>query len=130
MSPTPQDPSLMKTLNADAVTQFLATSPQWRHSTDRGGLLAREFVFDTFAGAFGFMTQIALAAERMNHHPEWSNIYDRVQILLTTHDAGGLSELDIAMALHADAAYAGTSRQRQPPSPRHPADALPRTATP
>jgi 4a-hydroxytetrahydrobiopterin dehydratase len=53
--------------------------------------------------AFGFMTRVALAAERINHHPEWLNVYDRVEITLTTHDAGGLTSLDLALAEQIDA---------------------------
>ena len=88
----------------EARTQ-LATLPHWRHD-ERRDAIARRFVFDDFAQAFGFMAQLALAAERLGHHPEWSNVYDRVDIVLTTHDAGGLTGLDIDMARCADAAYA------------------------
>ena len=67
------------------------------------GKLHKEFQFDTFVTAFGFMTQLALVAESMNHHPEWFNVYNRVTIDLTTHDAGGISELDFQWAKQADA---------------------------
>lgn len=60
--------------------------------------LARTFRFDDFSAAFGFMTRVALAAERMNHHPEWSNVWNEVRITLTTHDAGGLTEKDVQLA--------------------------------
>jgi len=63
-----------------------------------GGKLARTFQFDDFVGAFGFMSQVALVAERMNHHPEWFNVYRTVRVDLTTHDAGGISELDFELA--------------------------------
>ena len=63
----------------------------------------KEFQFDNFVTAFGFMTQLALVAESMNHHPEWFNVYNRVTIDLTTHDAGGISELDFQWAKQADA---------------------------
>ena len=59
-------------------------------------------MFADFVQAFGFMTQLALHAEKMNHHPEWSNVYNRVNIVLTTHDAGGLTERDITLARLAD----------------------------
>jgi len=68
--------------------------------------MTREFVFGGFADAFGFMTQIALAAERLEHHPEWSNVYDRVGIVLTTHDLQGLSTRDVTLAAHIDRLYA------------------------
>ncbi len=64
----------------------------------RDGKLHRDFRFDDFVAAFGFMSSVALLAERANHHPEWSNVYNRVSIDLTTHDAGGLSERDFALA--------------------------------
>ena len=71
--------------------------------TVKEGKLHKEFQFDTFVTAFGFMTQLALIAESMNHHPEWFNVYNRVTIDLMTHDAGGISELDFELAAHADA---------------------------
>ena len=71
--------------------------------TVENGKLHKEFQFDTFVTAFGFMTQLALLAESMNHHPEWFNVYNRVTIDLMTHDAGGISELDFELAKHADA---------------------------
>lgn len=78
-----------------------ATLPQWQHDPVRDAI-TRRFVFTDFVQAFGFMAQLALAAERLNHHPEWSNVYNRVDMLLTTHDAGGLTALDITLARLAD----------------------------
>ncbi len=80
----------------------LARLPDW---TPRGDGLAieREFRFADFSEAFGFMTRVALLAEKADHHPEWSNVYNRVAITLTTHDAGGLSQRDVAMAQAIDA---------------------------
>lgn len=75
----------------------LAVLPGWRLRSD-GLALERSFRFGDFSAAFGFMTRVALLAERADHHPEWSNVYNRVEIALTTHDAGGLSERDVAMA--------------------------------
>ena len=62
------------------------------------GRLHREFLFQDFVQAFGFMTQAALVAERGNHHPEWSNVYNRVVVELTTHEAGGITEKDLKLA--------------------------------
>jgi 4a-hydroxytetrahydrobiopterin dehydratase len=62
------------------------------------GKLHREILFNDFSEAFGFMTRVALIAEQMNHHPEWSNVYHRVTIDLTTHDVGGISALDLEFA--------------------------------
>ncbi len=71
--------------------------------TIQDGKLHREFKLKNFVQAFGFMTQIALAAESMNHHPEWSNVYNRVKIDLSTHEAGGITERDIELAGRIDA---------------------------
>jgi 4a-hydroxytetrahydrobiopterin dehydratase len=75
----------------------LAELPQWSLARD-GKAIERRFVFADFVEAFGFMCRVALLAERADHHPEWSNVYNRVTIELTTHDAGGLSTRDIDMA--------------------------------
>ena len=64
--------------------------------------ISKTFVFKNFVQAFGFMTQTAIVAEKMNHHPEWSNVYKTVNVTLTTHNAGGLTELDIKLAKHMD----------------------------
>ena len=66
------------------------------------GKLHKEFKFENFVAAFGFMTQLALIAESMNHHPEWFNVYNRVTIDMMTHDADGITELDIKFAAHAN----------------------------
>ena len=63
-----------------------------------GNAISKKFKFATFSEAFGFMTRAALVAEKMNHHPEWSNVYDTVSVRLTTHDAGGLTTNDIDLA--------------------------------
>lgn len=96
----------MEKLDPQTIKKRLADLPHWRWHANRGGLITREFVLADFVQAFGFMGQIALIAERSNHHPEWSNVYNRVTITLTTHDANGLSMNDIALALHADRTYA------------------------
>ncbi len=78
-------------------TESMATLPEWRWEAERGAI-TRRFVFADFNQAFGFMTRVALLAEKADHHPEWSNVWNRVDILLTTHDVGGLSSRDIQMA--------------------------------
>ena len=90
-------------LNATQLQPLLADLPQWTHHDERGGILKREFVFHDFAQAFGFMGQIAVHAEKRNHHPEWFNVYNRVDVVLSTHDAGGLTELDVTLATAMDA---------------------------
>lgn len=75
----------------------LAKLPGWNLRAD-GQAIERTFKFADFSEAFGFMTRVALLAEQADHHPEWFNVYNRVEIALTTHDAGGLSQRDIAMA--------------------------------
>lgn len=90
---------------------LLAQLPAWRMSTERGGTIAREFVFQDFAQAWGFMSQVAVVAEKRNHHPEWSNVYNRVDVTLTTHDADGLSMNDIALARYMDQVADALARQ-------------------
>ena len=70
---------------------------EWDYDDARDAL-TRSFLFADFSEAFAFMTRVALLAEQMNHHPEWSNVWNRVDMLLTTHDAGGLSQRDVVMA--------------------------------
>ena len=96
----------MQKLSPDAIASLPRTLPGWRFEAQRGGTLSREFLFEDFVQAFGFMAQVALAAERLNHHPEWSNVYNRVAVTLTTHDAGGLTELDVELARAAERAFA------------------------
>lgn len=81
------------------LREALASLPGW---TLESGKLHREFRFADFSGAFGFMTRVALVAEKMDHHPEWSNVWNRVSVFLTTHDAGGLTERDLALARRMD----------------------------
>lgn len=83
-------------------TAALADLAQWSLARE-GKAIARTFVFADFSQAFGFMTRAALLAEKADHHPEWFNVYNRVEVTLTTHDAGGLSQRDLAMAKAMDA---------------------------
>ncbi|HEY3778447.1 MAG TPA: 4a-hydroxytetrahydrobiopterin dehydratase [Rhizomicrobium sp.] len=87
----------MKKLDAEARAAALKELPLWREVQGRD-VIARKFEFADFNEAFGFMARVALLAERMNHHPEWMNVYKTVDVRLTTHDAGGLTENDIRMA--------------------------------
>jgi len=84
-------------LDLAARATALATLPDWIYDEKRDAI-SQQFKFPDFCGAFAFMTQVALHAEKADHHPEWSNVYNRVEILLTTHDADGLSARDIALA--------------------------------
>jgi 4a-hydroxytetrahydrobiopterin dehydratase len=78
----------------------------WRPAPDRPAI-ARTFKFRNFDIAFAFMTAVAAAAKAADHHPEWSNVYSKVEVLLTTHDAGGVTEKDLALARAMEAAAAG-----------------------
>jgi 4a-hydroxytetrahydrobiopterin dehydratase len=87
-------------LDAQEIESRLTQLSGWRLES---GKLHREFRFENFIAAFGFMTRVALVAEKMDHHPEWSNVYNRVKVDLTTHDAGGLTKLDFELAGEMDA---------------------------
>lgn len=93
MPPTALDPS--------AIDALAAELGAWTLDEDRSGI-RRTLRFADFSEAFGFMTRVALKAETMNHHPEWSNVYATVEIRLSTHDAGGLSALDAELARFID----------------------------
>ena len=96
----------MKKLELQDVMKLLQDLPQWTLDAS-GGSISREYLFGDFVQAFGFMTQIAISAEKCNHHPEWRNVYHRVHITWTTHDAAGLTVNDIAMAKLCEQAFAG-----------------------
>jgi 4a-hydroxytetrahydrobiopterin dehydratase len=82
----------------DAARKTIPTRlPGWRLVEGRDAI-AKTFTFKDFNAAFGFMTRAALVAERMNHHPEWLNVWNRVEVTLSTHDAGGLTERDLKLA--------------------------------
>lgn len=82
-------------LEEEEIRVALAGLPGW---TLAGGKLVREFRFGDFGAAFGFMTRAALVAERMDHHPEWTNVWNRVSVQLVTHDAKGITQLDVELA--------------------------------
>ena len=88
-------------LAEETVREALAALDGWSMSRE-GTAIARTLSFRNFSEAFGFMTQVALAAERLDHHPDWSNVDKTVTIELTTHDAGGLTELDFRLARRID----------------------------
>ncbi|MFN9449789.1 MAG: 4a-hydroxytetrahydrobiopterin dehydratase [Rubrivivax sp.] len=94
----------MAPLEHDHVTQRLQSFPGWTLEPDGKGI-RRSLRFADFGAAFGFMARIALAAEKMDHHPEWFNVYNRVDIRLSTHDAGGLTERDFRLADTIDKAF-------------------------
>lgn len=79
----------------ELATLLKAKNLEWK-ITDRA--IQKEFVFENFIEAFGFMSRVAILAEKQNHHPEWSNVYNRVNIMLTTHDAGGVTKKDLRLA--------------------------------
>ena len=94
-------------LDSTAVSEKLATVSSW--NIDAGETaLSRTFKFADFSEAFGFMTRAALVAEKLDHHPEWKNVYRTVYVRLTTHDAGGLTGLDFELAAAMDHIAAGT----------------------
>lgn len=86
-------------LSADQRQMLPVTLPHW---TIHEQSISRELVFNDFNEAFGFMSRVALLAEGRNHHPNWSNVYNRVSITLSTHDLGGLSDLDVELAAAID----------------------------
>lgn len=93
---------MIETLSEAERIEALEGLPDWDHDEARDAI-TRRFAFADFSAAFAFMTRVALLAEKADHHPEWANVYNTVDILLTTHDAGGLSERDIDMAQAIDA---------------------------
>ena len=87
-------------IGADAA---IARLTGWRAAADRDAII-KEFRFKDFNAAFGFMTRVALYAEKHDHHPEWTNVYNRVDVTLTTHSAGGVTDKDVALAHFIDQA--------------------------
>ena len=88
-------------LNASERAAALGTLPHWTDMAGRDAI-RRELRFADFNAAFGFMARVALMAEKLDHHPEWSNVYNRVEIILSTHDAGGVSARDVTLARFID----------------------------
>lgn len=92
---------MVEQLSETERAEALDNLPDWDYDEGRDAI-TRTIVFTDFAEAFGFMTQVALIAEKADHHPEWTNVWNRVEITLTTHDAGGLSERDVELATAID----------------------------
>ena len=95
----------MQLIDVQQWRTVAAGLPHWHYQEAGGGLICRELLFDDFVQAFSFMTRGALLAERQGHHPDWWNAYNRVRIELSTHDVGGLTSRDLALAQAIDRAY-------------------------
>lgn len=97
----------MKLTQEDRETELAPLITQgWTHDPERDAI-SKTFTFKNFIEAFGFMTRAAIWAEKLHHHPEWFNVYNRVEVTLTTHDAGGLTELDLKFARKMEALAGG-----------------------
>ena len=92
---------MVQKLNTAERRTALAGLAGWHEVAGRDAI-AKSFTFADFNQAFGFMTRIALMADKMDHHPEWSNVYNKVEITLSTHDAGGVSQRDVTLAKFID----------------------------
>lgn len=92
---------MVEPLSETERAEALDGLPDWDYDEARDAIV-RRVAFGDFAEAFGFMARVAILAEKANHHPEWSNVYNRVEVLLTTHDAGGLSHRDVDLAAAID----------------------------
>ena len=99
---------MVEKLTAERRKTALASLKDWKPVAGRDAIM-RAFKFGDFTEAFAFMTRVALAAEKMDHHPEWSNVYNKVEITLSTHDAGGLTANDIALATIIDKVFGASS---------------------
>ena len=91
----------MKKLEGAARATALKGLPEWKETGGRDAI-SRKFEFADFNEAFGFMSRVALLAEKMDHHPEWFNVYNKVEVTLATHDAGGVTQKDIDLAVAMD----------------------------
>ncbi len=88
---------MTKMQQSQDIESFLKKNTGWTRGTERDAI-HKTFLFEDFNQAFGFMTQIALLAEKMDHHPEWFNVYNKVEVTLSTHDADGVTDKDLTMA--------------------------------
>ena len=96
-------------LSSDEIKSAVSQLTDWQFNTDHTAI-HRQFKFKNFKSAFAFMTMAAMQAEQMNHHPEWANVYNKVDVTLTTHDVSGLTELDVTLASFMDKTAAGMSQ--------------------
>jgi 4a-hydroxytetrahydrobiopterin dehydratase len=92
-----RNPAMRKLKKSQEIESFLKKNAGWKKSKGRSSL-QKSFLFSNFNEAFGFMARVALVAEQMNHHPEWTNVYNRVDVVLSTHDANGITNLDFKLA--------------------------------
>lgn len=99
-------------IDPDTLDKALEGLAPWALAEDRRSI-SRSFRFSNFTAAFGFMTRAAISAEKMNHHPEWFNVYNRVDVTLTTHDKDGLTELDLKLAQQMDAHASATGLKEE-----------------
>jgi len=106
------------------AVEALKSLPVWVAAPGERDAIRRQVVFGDFSRAFGFMSRVAMQAEKLDHHPEWSNVYSKVDILLTTHDAGGVTELDVEMAKFIDTAALQCGAV-DPPRPKKPKPGFP-----
>lgn len=93
-------PNRKDLVEGDALDDAAAALPDWDVAPDK---LSRRFVFENFSEAFAFMTRVALLAEKLDHHPNWSNVWNRVDMDVTNHEAGGVTELDVEFCRRVDA---------------------------
>lgn len=100
---------MARKLSTSERDEALSRLPEWKLTEGRDAI-TKSFKFKDFNAAFGFMTRAALVAEQMNHHPEWFNVWNRVDVTLSTHDAGGLTELDMKLAAAMDKLAGETTR--------------------
>lgn len=101
---------MIERLSHEERESLLSTLTGWELVRE-GEAIRRNFLFRDFSAAFAFMTQVAILAEKADHHPEWSNVYNRLEVVLTTHDVGGLSTRDIALARSINALLDDTQQQ-------------------
>lgn len=107
--------AMLPTLTKAEIDRALILLPSWRLE-ENGSSLTRHFRFESFPSAIAFMTELAFVVERMNHHPEWSNVHSNVDVRLTTHDAGGITRLDIELAIAMDRCAANKSMEAVNPT--------------